>query len=231
MSMNAILSAAAVSASGVLALAGATPASGGTGYPVSPLNNTQTFFNDILAGESGTVTITGDTYNYNPADGALVMEVVVNNQQNVCNGCGNGYFQADYTGADVLQSFSVGFASEGPVTGALVTQFNAGPTLGTFNGDNCAPFNCNGSGSSVGLSWDYFEIYNPAAFGGPIAINSISFFEDSFDLPDTVLYGEYNITFSTLAVPEPAAWALMLLGFGGLGAALRSSCRKAAASA
>jgi hypothetical protein len=31
-----------------------------------------------------------------------------------------------------------------------------------------------------------------------------------------------NIRLETAAVPEPAAWALMLLGFGGLGAMLRS---------
>jgi hypothetical protein len=31
-----------------------------------------------------------------------------------------------------------------------------------------------------------------------------------------------NIRLETAAVPEPAAWALMLLGFGGLGAVLRS---------
>jgi hypothetical protein len=35
----------------------------------------------------------------------------------------------------------------------------------------------------------------------------------------------------TSAVPEPASWALMLLGFGGLGAALRSRRRMAAATA
>jgi hypothetical protein len=33
------------------------------------------------------------------------------------------------------------------------------------------------------------------------------------------------------SVPEPAAWALMLVGFGGLGAVMRSSRRRAAATA
>jgi hypothetical protein len=36
-------------------------------------------------------------------------------------------------------------------------------------------------------------------------------------------------TVSLTAVPEPQAWALMVLGFGGLGATLRSSRRRAAA--
>ena len=36
--------------------------------------------------------------------------------------------------------------------------------------------------------------------------------------------------YATAAVPEPAAWAMMLVGFGGLGAALRSRRRKFAAA-
>ena len=37
--------------------------------------------------------------------------------------------------------------------------------------------------------------------------------------------GFSGVTFATLdtsAVPEPATWAMMLVGFGGMGAALRS---------
>jgi len=34
-----------------------------------------------------------------------------------------------------------------------------------------------------------------------------------------------NVTLSTGGVPEPASWALMILGFGGVGAALRSRRR------
>ena len=40
-----------------------------------------------------------------------------------------------------------------------------------------------------------------------------------------------NLTASTTAVPEPATWALMLIGIGGLGAALRSSRKSALVAA
>ena len=35
--------------------------------------------------------------------------------------------------------------------------------------------------------------------------------------------GAYNISITQLGVPEPASWALMLIGVGGMGAALRRS--------
>jgi hypothetical protein len=34
-------------------------------------------------------------------------------------------------------------------------------------------------------------------------------------------YFAANFLFTTSAVPEPASWAMMLIGFGGLGAVLR----------
>lgn len=59
----------------------------------------------------------------------------------------------------------------------------------------------------------------------------------------TIVTGHYNFTLDSpsavagsgtvnlTAVPEPASWGLMVLGFGGLGAALRASRRRAFASA
>jgi hypothetical protein len=37
-----------------------------------------------------------------------------------------------------------------------------------------------------------------------------------------------NVSLSIAPVPEPASWAMMLVGFGGLGATLHASRRKAA---
>lgn len=40
----------------------------------------------------------------------------------------------------------------------------------------------------------------------------------------------YSVTVNTAAVPEPATWAMMLIGFGGLGASLRARRRVALAA-
>lgn len=52
----------------------------------------------------------------------------------------------------------------------------------------------------------------------------------TFTLQDTAgLLGDFTLTISAVGVPEPGAWALMLLGFGAAGAALRR--RKVSAAA
>ena len=47
------------------------------------------------------------------------------------------------------------------------------------------------------------------------------------DGPDPI----HQIAFTLSAVPEPSAWAMMLVGFGGLGMALRGARRRATAIA
>jgi hypothetical protein len=127
-----------------------TSAALGATYPVSPLSNTKTFIDGALGGESGaTITLSGAAYAYDPADGNLVMEVVVDDQADVPNGDGNGYFEADESGLATSRAYDETGNGSYSGTGALVTTF----------GDSA---------------------------------------------------------------PEPAAWALMLVGLGGLGARLRS---------
>jgi hypothetical protein len=72
----------------------------------------------------------------------------------------------------------------------------AGPTVGSFDSGNCYPFNCNDSGTSVGESIHYQQVYSAGSFSGPLSISSITF--QSFPgFPFEVLTGDYNISFST----------------------------------
>ncbi|HEY7901130.1 MAG TPA: PEPxxWA-CTERM sorting domain-containing protein [Caulobacteraceae bacterium] len=135
---------------------GTTTQALGSGYPLT-LSNTQTFFDGALSSGGGaTFSIDGSSYTYNPADGNLVMEVVVTNQANVPNGSGNSYFQADTSGSVMSRAYLITGAAGVSDGTSLVTTFGA--------------------------------------------------------------------------VPEPAAWALMLAGFAGLGGALRSRRRQIAAT-
>ncbi len=73
-------------------------------------------------------------------------------------------------------------------------------TVGSPDNGNCYPFECNDSGASIGVSIDYFEIYNSTAFSGPIDFNSITF-QQWPSGPGTVLNGDYTISFSTTTTP------------------------------
>jgi hypothetical protein len=52
-------------------------------------------------------------------------------------------------------------------------------TVGTFNGGNCDPLMCNESGTSVGQSIDYEQVYASTAFTGPQSISALTWFFDS----------------------------------------------------
>ncbi|MGZ3376499.1 MAG: PEPxxWA-CTERM sorting domain-containing protein [Phenylobacterium sp.] len=59
-----------------------------------------------------------------------------------------------------------------------------------------------------------YELYKAAPFSGYIA-HSVG----TIEMAQT--FGQGGFDRGTLGVPEPAAWALMILGFGAVGAALR----------
>jgi hypothetical protein len=69
------------------------------------------------------------------------------------------------------------------------------------------------------------EDYNLYAYNGGAWLLASSV--DSVGYPQNGTPG----TFSVTAVPEPATWAMMLVGFGGLGAAMRSRRKLVAATA
>ena len=69
-------------------------------------------------------------------------------------------------------------------------------TVGSNDSGNCYPFNCNDSGTSVGQSYDYYQIYNASAFSGLTSFNTINFF-DWAPGPGPVILGNYVIDFAT----------------------------------
>jgi PEP-CTERM motif len=74
-------------------------------------------------------------------------------------------------------------------------------------------------------SGDNFNLFNVHSWGSNIPDNTATVYDDNA--------GRYvaNGTFSITAVPEPAAWALMLVGIGLAGATVRSESKLALAKA
>ena len=64
-----------------------------------------------------------------------------------------------------------------------------------------------------------FIAQSPTFFLGQGQKYFVNIFFDG-DTPDAFT-GKWLTTFSGPGVPEPASWAMMLMGFGGLGAVLR----------
>jgi len=66
--------------------------------------------------------------------------------------------------------------------------------VGTFNTNSCYAFMCNDSGTNVGQSIDYQQVFAESAFSGTTTINSISWFFDSgAGGTSKILGGDYTV--------------------------------------
>ena len=99
-------------------------------------------------------------------------------------------------GSDLFQNFGGGFQS-GSDAAFLISLFNGGSIVGTYS---------LAVASGVGA---YFGVTGSDAFNRVTVAQS-----GGFAVLD-------NVSFNGSAVPEPATWMLMLLGFGGIGYAMR----------
>lgn len=143
---------------------------------------------------------------------------------NICC-AGANHYDADPTLYASVQGGQT--ATYSAINGSYLTSFSF--YMGSPDTYNHVTFNFLGGGSQVfngadiwgggppgdGNRANGFRVYYD--FHGA-KVSSINFSSDSNAF-------EYDGLAGALAVPEPAAWALMILGFGGVGAALRSRRR------
>ena len=128
-------------------------------------------------------------------------------------GAGSGFMALNLTGGtyalDTL-SLTLGTATFN-AAGSTLTPGSPYFLGGNLNGDTVVVSNTN----------DYFFLFDPASSSQTASLLQYA----NVGTPG-VLGGNLTITQVAAAVPEPASWALMLLGFGAIGVAMRR--RKAA---
>jgi len=107
--------------------------------------------------------------------------------------------------------------------GGIDASFNFAPTE-SFAVESGGPSNEYGGGSIV---------QGGNAVFGAEGNGTIQFFGsyNQISWTNPVFENWYGFTTGVAAIPEPASWAMMLVGFGGLGAAMRNSRRKQAVAA
>jgi len=159
-----------------------------------------------LAGTPGPGEIVSKDY-YGFAAGDLVtlsFDISGNQRTDEAN---NFYGVFNFDGATTIDNYSIGgaFGSQVIFPGDLVTSY----------------ISTSGSTTGVNQPFETYSISFTAAQAGSVQVG-IGSTEASNVGPLLD-----NVSLSIGAVPEPASWAMMLVGFGGLGATLRTSRRKA----
>jgi|HubBroStandDraft_2_1064218.scaffolds.fasta_scaffold59440_2 hypothetical protein len=124
----------------------------------------------------------------------------------------NQFYEADIAGASSPSGTVVSTLGYQPLS-------QSGLTAGSFNLINF------GTGVIDDTSHPNFSATGDPLSFGLVQLSSAG----SYQGTDTIDYANLDLTISS--APEPSAWALMLLGVFGLGAALRSQRRKAVALA
>jgi hypothetical protein len=129
---------------------------------------------------------------------------------------------------DVAAGFTTGFSFDysSPFDAGVVTVWSGLDGTGTQLASLSLPLTADGINNPACSSKDYCpDVPFGVTFSG--TAESVNFSGTA----NYIVYDDITLGSSTPGVPEPATWAMMLVGFGGLGAAMRSARRKQAALA
>ena len=125
---------------------------------------------------------------------------------------GEGYYPGQSGNSDPFYTLTLMFADGATISGQYVGS--------TFTGGSTATVG-NSTYTLTGFGWDRSQADNVSAYravsGG-----------DPFDYTGQFAYTA--VTAVAGAVPEPAGWAMLVLGFGAMGGAMRARTRKSVTS-
>ena len=177
---------------------------------------------------SGNVLAEGASEQHYTVDGAMV-PVLFNNPSYVAQpGAAFIAVQADGGFTNPVNTYSLTFDLTG--LNAATAQL-----AGNFEADNFATVFLNGH--QIGQDVQSTVVSNfqtPTAFSATSAdfvsgLNTLTFTVTDTGPPSALMVSD--LTGTADAVPEPASWAIMLVGFGSLGVAMRTRRSKVAATA
>lgn len=211
---NTLVAAACAAACGVATSAGAAAFTNGSfELGVDPGGS----FVELGAGSTGITgwVVGGDSVDYiggywQAEDGSRSVDL-----SGAANGSVSQTFDTLAGQSYVVNFFLAGNPDGGPAAKVAITSADGSQLQSNT-------FTVTGSDSRSNMGWQAYS-YNFTA-----ATNSTTL---TFASATGTAYGPALDNVSVAGVPEPATWAMMLIGFGGLGAALRSRRRSAMALA
>ena len=223
--MKRNLALATVAAASALALSFATPASAITTFTLGSLNSTPT---NLYPGPYGTVTVS------DPFSGNTMATVTFTaNSVSPFN-----YTFIDNGIADVnvnATSWTIGSLTTNGLGGATLTDNGSRQVdgWGTFNQTTQQNDGYGSRATSISFvltdtsgTWaSSANVLTPNSLGNTVAAHIAVC--DTTDLANCAQFTGFATNGTgRVPIPEPATWAMMLIGFGGLGAVLRSKRRR-----